>query len=369
MQAELQALTSNNTWSIVDLPPGKIHLDVDGCTRLSIRLMAVLKVRVLLAIDATRGWHLEQLKVNNVFLHGDLNEESQADHSLYTKSTAKSFTALLVYVDDIVLAGNSLKEIAHVKHLLDQKFRIKDLGALRFFLGFEISRYDAGIFFNQRKYTLELLEDTSYFAAKPSHVPYDPTLKLTTTDGDLLSKPATYRRLVGRLVYLTNSRPDISYAVQNLSQYVSQPRAPHLKDANRILRYLQACPAKGILFSSSSQFQLYGFVDSDWARCSETRKSITSFCVMMGDSTICWKSKKQQTVSRSSTEVEYRALASLTFELQWLQYLFADLQVQFSKPASVFYDSKSAIHLAHNPTFHERNKHIELDCHVIREKL
>lgn len=222
---------------------------------------------------------------------------------------------------------------------------------------------------NQRKYTLELLEDTGFLEAKPSSIPFDPNLKLSPTDGELLPDPTSYRRLIGRLIYLTNTRPDISFAVQHLSQFVSKPLVPHYQAATKVLRFLKSSPTKGIYLSASSPLKLCAFADSDWARCPTTRKSITGFCVVLGNSLLCWKSKKQNTVSRSSTEAEYRALASLTCEIQWLQFLFNDLMVQFSQPAFVYCDSKSAIYLAHNPTFHERSKHIELDCHVIREKI
>lgn len=216
---------------------------------------------------------------------------------------------------------------------------------------------------------LELLEDTGLLGAKPVSTPIDPHLKLSSTDGEPLEDPSTYRKLVGRLLYLTNTRPDVSFAVQHLSQYVANPLIPHYQAALRVLRYLKGCPAHGIFFSSTSPLKLHGFADSDWARCPDTRKSVTGFCVLLGNSPISWCSKKQNTDSRSSTEAEYRALASLTCEVQWLSYLFADFQITFPTPASLYCDSKSAIYLAHNPTFHERNKHIELDCHVIREKL
>jgi hypothetical protein len=448
MDAEISALEVNKTWTVVDLPCGKVPI---GCKwvykikyhangtieRYKARLVAkgytqmegvdyfdtfspvakITTVRVLLAVAAVKGWYLEQLDVNNAFLHGDLHEEvymslppgydaspskvcklnkslyglkqasrqwysklsaalislgykaSQADPSLYVKSRGASFTALLVYVDDIVLSGTSIDEIQSVKAFLDQQFKIKDLGQLRFFLGLEIARSSSGIFLNQRKYTLELLDDTGFLGSKPATVPLDPHTKLSATDGVPFDDPSGYRRLIGRLLYLTHTRPDISFAVQHLSQYVSNPLVPHYQAATRILRYLKSCPAKGILFSSQSPLQLHGFADSDWACCPNTRRSITGYCVLFGSSLISWKSKKQNTVSRSSTEAEYRALASLTCELQWLQYLFQDLHITFTQSASVYCDNKSAIYLAHNPTFHERSKHIELDCHIIREKL
>lgn len=150
---------------------------------------------------------------------------------------------------------------------------------------------------------------------------------------------------------------------------MSQPRSTHLQAATRVLRYLKSVPTTSILFSASSQLKLQGFSYSDWARCPDTRKSITGYCVMLGSFLLCWKLKKQHIVSRSSTEAEYRALASLTCEIQWLQFLFHDFLIEFHQPASVFCDNKSAIYLAHIPTLHERSKHIEIDFHVVRERI
>lgn len=211
-----------------------------------------------------------------------------------------------------------MKEIQFLKTVLDQKLKIKDLGQLRYFSGFAISRSSRGIFLNQKKYTLELLKETNFLASKPSSVPFDPNLKLSTAYGKELQYPTSYRKLIDKLIYLTNTRPDISYLMQHLSQYVSHPLLPHYQAATKVLIYLKLFPTKGILFSTSSTFKHYVFVDSDWARCPDTRKSITDFCVILGSSLLCRKLKKQNTVFRSSTEVEYRALTSLTCELQWL---------------------------------------------------
>lgn len=294
---------------------------------------------------------------------------SNADYSLFTKKCTDKFTALLIYVDDIVLTGNDFSEIQSVKSFLNEKFKIKDLGPLRYFLGLEIARSSSGIILNQRNYTLELLSDTDMLATKPSFTPYDSSLKLHCTESKYFDNITQYRRLTGRLIYLTTTRPDIAFVVQQLSQHVSKPRHVHYKGATRILQYLKSCPAQGLFYPSSSEICISGVADSDWATCPTTRRSITGFAVFLGDSLISWKSKKQSTVPRSSSEAKYRALASLTCEIQWMLYIFQDLNIQFAKPASLYCDNQSAVHLAHNPTFHERTKHIEIDCHLIREKL
>ncbi|XP_061365655.1 uncharacterized mitochondrial protein AtMg00810-like [Gastrolobium bilobum] len=295
-------------------------------------------------------------------------KQSNADYSLFTKHNSSSFTALLVYVDDIVLAGNNMQEINYVKSFLDQQFKIKDLGYLRFFLGLEISRSKEGIILNQRKYALEILSDAGLLASKPASTPMDATSKLSSDTGTPLADEASYRRLVGRLLYLTTTRPDLAYSVQQLSQYVSKPTEVHMAAALRVLRYIKGSPGTGLFFSSTSALSLSGFADSDWACCPDTRKSISGYCVFLGSSLVSWKSKKQTTVSRSSAEAEYRALASLTCEVQWIHYLLADLCIPTSKAAAIYCDNVSAIYLAHNPSFHERTKHFEIDCHVIRER-
>jgi hypothetical protein len=375
-------------------------------------------VRVLLALAASHGWILHQLDVNNAFLHGELNEEvymklppgyvikgenkvckltkslyglkqasrqwfakfsttllnhgfvqSKSDYSLFTCSQGSTFLALLVYVDDIVIASNNGDAITRLIQFLNNQFKLKDLGALKFFFGLEIARSSKGISLCQRKYTLEILEDSGLLAAKPSKFPTETNLKLPRHSGDLLADPAIYRRLVGRLLYLTITRPGISYSVQILSQFIDTPRQPHMDAATRILRYLKSSPGQGLFYPSTLVSHLKAFCDSDWAGCPDTRRSITVFCVFLRDSLVSWKSKKQHTISRSSTEAEYRSMAATTCEITWLLHLLTDFQITHSQPALLFCDSQAALHIAANPVFHERTKHIELDCHLVRDKI
>ncbi|XP_058756517.1 uncharacterized mitochondrial protein AtMg00810-like [Vicia villosa] len=292
---------------------------------------------------------------------------STDDYYLFTKNNDSSFTALLIYVDDIVLADNDLSEIRFVKTFLHNKFKIKVLGNLRFFLGLEVAHFSKGILINQRKYTLELLDDAGQLATKPSNTPYDLSIKLDCADSPPFEDESQYRRLIGRLLYLTTTKADIAFAVQQLSQYISNPKIVHFKAAIRILQYLKIALATSLFYAANSNLLLSGFANLDWVACPLTRKSVTGYAVFLGSSLIYWKSKKHTTVSQSSSEAKYRALASLVCEVQWLHYLFKDLNHNFNQPTSIYCDNNSAIYLAHNPSFHERSKHIEIDCHVTRK--
>ena len=197
----------------------------------------------------------------------------------------------------------------------------------------------------------------------------DPKIQLNDHDGAILSDISQYRRLISRLLYLTLSRLDIAFAVHKLSQFGSKPRMPHLQAVHHLLRYLKAKPGQGLLFSSDSQLHLKAFSDFDWAACPDSRKSATGFCIFLGESLISWKAKKQTTISRSSTEVEYCAMATTVSELTWLTQLLKDFGISLSSPALLFCGNQVAIHIATNPSFHERTKHIEIDCHFVRDQV
>lgn len=234
---------------------------------------------------------------------------------------------------------------------------------MKYFLGIEVARSKSGIFLSQQKYILDLLRDTSYIGGRISPFPMEQHLRLSPEDGTLLPDPTSYRRLVGRLIYLTVTRPDINYAVHILSQFMNSPRSSHLDAAHRLVRYLKGSVRKGIFFSSSSIMDIRGYCDSDWVGCLHTRRSTTGYCTFLGSNIISWETKKQITVSRSSAEAEYRAVATLTAELQWLRYLFQDLGVLSNSPIAFYCDNQAALHIANNHVFHERTKHLEIDCH------
>jgi len=168
---------------------------------------------------------------------------------------------------------------------------------------------------------LEILKDCGLLGAKPAKFPMEPNLKLSRDIGVLIEDPSVYRRLNGRLIYLTITCLDLACSIKLLSQYMDKPRQPHLDATYHVLRYLKATSSQRILFPSSSDLQPKALCNSDWAECPNSRRSVTGFCVFLGDSLISWKSKKYQIVSRSSAKVECRAMASTSCQLTWITAL------------------------------------------------
>ncbi|KAL0431357.1 UNVERIFIED_CONTAM: Copia protein [Sesamum radiatum] len=305
MKAELAALESNCTWRLTSLPVGKRPIGCKWVFKTKLKADGTIdryKAR-LVAKAAARAWPLQQMDVNNAFLHGHLEEDlymtppegysvapglvcklersiyglkqasrqwnaeltlkltefgfsqSVHDHCLFTRNTSAGFVALLVYVDDILVTAPTL-ELIHAKYVQDI---IRDIGLLN---------------------------------ARPTSTPFPLGLKLSEDCGALLADQGKYRRLVGRLLYLCFTRPDISHSVQQLSQFLSRPCDVHWKAAIHVVRYLKGSPTKGLFLPSTSTFELCAYCDADWASCSDTRRSLTGFCIFFGDALISWKTKK-----------------------------------------------------------------------------
>lgn len=198
--------------------------------------------------------------------------QSTFDYSLFTRLTGQSFIALLVYVDDILIASNDPPTTDALEVFLDNKFKLKDLATLKYFLGIEIARSVAGITLCQRKYALEILEYSGMLGSKISKFPMEQNVKLSVLDEILMEDPSVYRRLIGRIIYITITRPDIAYTVQSLSQFMDKPRDTHFKAATRLLQYIKGTLGQGILFSATSEIHLKAFSDSDCEGCVDSRR-------------------------------------------------------------------------------------------------
>ncbi|KAL2228468.1 UNVERIFIED_CONTAM: putative mitochondrial protein [Sesamum indicum] len=212
-----------------------------------------------------------------------------------------------------------------------------------------------------------IIIDTGLLGAKSLVTPFPVGLKLASDTGALLRAQNSYKDLMGRLLYLSFTRPDISHSVQQLSQYLNHLCDAYWNAALHVVRYLKGCPSLGLFLPAVNSLDLQGYCDADWASCSDSRSSLTDFCIFLGGPLVSWKTKKQSTVSHSSAEAEYRSLAAMVCELRWLPFLLADFGVSLSLPVSLFCDNKAALHILANPVFHERTKHIEIDCHLVRD--
>ncbi|KAF5790692.1 putative RNA-directed DNA polymerase [Helianthus annuus] len=175
------------------------------------------------------------------------------------------------------------------------------------------------------------------------------------------------QQLIGKLIYLSHTRPDIAYAIHFLSQYTHSPTDGCLKTAFHLSRYLKSAPGKGILFIKSDSFDLVAYADVDWAKCLTTRRSVTGYCVLLGNCLVSWKSKKQSTVSRSSAKDEFRAMCAASCEVIWLNNLLNELNIMVNVPINLFCDNTAALAIAANPMFHDRTKHFEIDLFFLRD--
>ncbi|RVX11314.1 Retrovirus-related Pol polyprotein from transposon RE2 [Vitis vinifera] len=396
MVDEMAALHSNGTWDLVVLPLARLvakgYTQVYGSDygdTFSL-LPRIASVRLLLSMAAMCSWPLYQLDIKNAFLHGDLAEEVYMEQppgfvaqgesglvcrlrrSLYglKQSPRAWFSRFSSVVQEFGMLRSSDQDgIQKLKQHLFTHFQTKDLGKLKYFLGIEIAQSSSGVVLSQRKYALDILEETGMLDCKPVDTPMDPNVKLVPGQGEPLGDPGRYRRLVGKLNYLTITRPDISFPVSVVSQFLQSPCDSHWDAVIRILRYIKSTPGQGVLYENRGYTQVVGYTDADWAGSPTDRRSTSGYCVFIGGNLISWKSKKQDVVARSSAEAEYRAMALATCELIWLRHLLQELRFGKDEQMKLICDNQAALHIASNPVFHERTKHIEVDCHFIREKI
>ena len=376
-------------------------------------------IRTVLHVATARDWPLHQLDVKNAFLHGDLEETvymhqppgfvdpSKPDHvcllqrAIYglkqaprtwynrfanvakkigftqTKSDASLFilshqtqTAyLLLYVDDIVLTASTQSLLSRIINALKAEFDMTDLGRLHHFLGISVQRDKQGLFLQQQNYAADILHRAGMTDCNPCLTPADTRSKLAADDSPPVTDPSLYRSLAGALQYLTFTRPDISFAVQQVCLFMHDPRESHLHALKRVLRYVKGTISHGLRLYKSKTNDMVAYSDADWAGCPSTRRSTSGYCVFLGDNLVSWSSKRQDVISRSSAEAEYRGVANAVSEATWLRTLLLEMKIPVQRATLVYCDNISAIYMSSNPVKHQRTKHVEIDIHFVREKV
>ena len=372
-------------------------------------------IRLLLAISANKGWKVFHMDVKSAFLNGILHEEvyveqpegfivpgeedkvyrlhkalyglkqaprawysrvdtyfvqqgfkrSENEHTLYVKSDGSLLVSL--YVDDLLVTGCDLQQILNFKCDMEKEFAMSDLGLMKYFLGIEVWQYSHGIFLSQKKYGHDLLKKFHMENSKSVATPIVQNQKFEMKDGAAKVECSAYRSLIGSLLYLCASRPDIMFAVSLLSRFMHSPSQIHFSAAKRVLRYIKGTADYGVWFFKIEGGKLEGYTDSDWAGSKDDMKSISGYLFSYGSGPFSWNSKKQGVVAQSTAEAEYVSAAAAANQALWLRKLLNDLNERQEEATVIFCDNKSAICIAENPIQHGRTKHISVKYHAIRE--
>ncbi|XP_050889236.1 uncharacterized mitochondrial protein AtMg00810-like [Lathyrus oleraceus] len=294
---------------------------------------------------------------------------STSDHSLFIYRQVLDMAYVLLYVDDIILITSTQVLRKSIMSLLASEFAMKDLDPLSYFLGIAVSRHPDGIFLSQSTYASEIIERDGMTSCKPSATPVDTKQKLRTSSDTSYEDPSLYRSLARALQYLTFTRLDISYVVQQVCLHMHAPRMEHMLALKRILRYVQGILHFGIHLSPSPITKLISYTDVDWGGCPDTIRSTSGYWVFLGDNLISWSSKRQPTLSRSNAEAEYRGVTNVVSESCWIHNLLLELHFPIPQATLVYCDNVSVIYLSGNPMQHQHTKHIEMDIHFVREKV
>ena len=312
--------------------------------------------------QAPRAWYecLRDFLIANAFKVG------KADPTLFTKTCDGDLFVCQIYVDDIIFGSTNQKSCEEFSRVMTQKFEMSMMGELNYFLGFQVKQLKDGTFISQTKYTQDLLKRFGMKDAKPAKTPMGTDGHTDLNKGGKSVDQKAYRSMIGSLLYLCASRPDIMLSVCMCARFQSDPKECHLVAVKRILRYLVATPCFGLWYPKGSTFDLVGYSDSDYAGCKVDRKSTSGTCQFLGRSLVSWNSKKQTSVALSTAEAEYVAAGQCCAQLLWMRQTLRDFGYNLSK-VPLLCDNESAIRMAENPVEHSRTKHIDIRHHFLRD--
>ena len=312
--------------------------------------------------QAPRAWY-ERLRD---FLIAKDFKIGKVDTTLFTKKIDNELFVCQVYVDDIIFGSTNEDFCKEFGDMMSREFEMSMIGELTFFLGFQIKQLDEGTFICQEKYTKDLLKRFKMDDCKAIKTPMATNGHLDMDEGGNPVDQTLYRSMIGSLLYLTASRPDIMFSVCMCARFQANPKEAHLVAVKRILRYLKYTPSIGLWYPKGARFQLVGYSDSDYAGCKVDRKSTSGGCQLLGRSLVSWSSKKQNSVALSTAEAEYIAAGSCCAQILYMMQTLLDYNVVLKK-VPLLCDNESAVKLANNPVQHSRTKHIDVRHHFIRD--
>ncbi|KAJ9536116.1 hypothetical protein OSB04_un000710 [Centaurea solstitialis] len=311
--------------------------------------------------QAPRAWY----ETLTIYLLGAGYKNGTIDPTLFLRKSGDDLIIVQIYVDDIIFASTRPELCKEFEHTMKSQFQMSMMGELTFFLGLQVSQYPEGIFINQSKYVHDLLKRFDVVGSNSAATPMSRSFQM---DADLSGKPVDlkkYRAMIGSLLYLTASRPDIVFSTGVCARYQCDPRDSHLKAVKRILRYLKGTPDFGLWYPKGSSFELIGYTDSDHAGCKLDRKSTSGACQFLGNKLVSWSSRKQNCVSLSTAEAEYIA-ACCCSQVLWMKTQLADFGYTMNQ-IPIYCDSQSAIQITANPVQHSKTKHIDIRYHFIKD--
>ncbi|CAN1345666.1 Retrovirus-related Pol polyprotein from transposon TNT 1-94 [Linum perenne] len=314
--------------------------------------------------QAPRVWYdrLSSYLLSNGFSRGTV------DNTLFLKFHSSDILLVQIYVDDIIFGSTSDALRNSFGEMMATTFEMSLMGELKFFLGLQVDQTESGIFIHQTKYTTDLLSRFNFSSAKPAATPMATTTKLSAIDSEESTDNTHFRALIGSLLYLTASRPDILFCVCLCARFQANPKISHLSALKRVLRYLIATKDFGLWFPTTDQFDLIGFSDSDFAGSTTDRKSTSGSCQFLGPALVSWSSKKQPSIALSTAEAEYIAAGGCSTQILWIRSQLSDYGISISdSPTSLFCDNTSAINISKNPVLHSRTKHIDVKYHFLRD--
>ncbi|KAK2428718.1 putative mitochondrial protein [Trifolium repens] len=312
--------------------------------------------------QAPRAWY-ERL---TQFLEEQGHRKGGSDKTLFVKEDRGKFIIAQIYVDDIVFGGMSNTMVQHFVKQMQSEFEMSLVGELTYFLGLQIKQMEDTIFISQSKYARNIIKKFGMDNATHKRTPAPTHLKLTKDEKGISVDQSLYRSMIGSLLYLTASRPDITYAVEVCARYQADPKVSHLTQVKRILKYVNGTSDYGIMYSHCENSTLYGYCDADWARSADDRKSTSGGCFFLGTNLISWFSKKQNCVALSTAEAEYIAAGSSCSQLVWMKQMLKEYDVE-QDALTLYCDIMSAINILKNPVQHSKTKHIDIRHHYIRD--